>query len=161
MEVYLLRHAIAADQPPDGHDDRARALTDEGRRKMRAAARGMRALGIAPDLLLSSPLVRAAETAQIVGDELGLQPLEAPELAPGCSVERLQALMAQHSHIQRIMVVGHEPDLSGIVAALTGGSQVAMKKGMLAAVELPADSTLDGTLLWLLPPRVLRALAPH
>jgi phosphohistidine phosphatase len=161
MEVYLLRHGIAADQPPAGHGDGARALTDEGRRKMRAAARGMRALGITPDLLLSSPLVRAAETAQIVGDELGLQPVQAAQLAPGCTARRLEALLAQHSGMQRIMVVGHEPDLSTIVAALTGGSQVAMKKGTLAAVELPADSAFDGMLLWLLPPRVLRALAPH
>jgi len=154
MELYFLRHGVAADYGPAGTGDAGRPLTREGIEKMTAAARGMQRLGVQLDLLLSSPLVRARETAAIVGRTLGLEVEIAADLSPGCGLSRLRALLATHSDAGRLMVVGHEPDFSTLIGDLTG-ARVEMKKGGLARVELPAPDAA-GTLLWLLTSRVLR-----
>jgi phosphohistidine phosphatase len=158
MELYLVRHGIAAERPPDGSDSPERPLTAEGERKMRDGARGMRQLGLAPDLILASPFARARQTAEIVGAALGRAPDIAAALAPGCSLEHALALFDSYSWPRRLMLVSHEPDLSQLIGALTGGSQVVLKKGALAWIDLPHDGTLGGTLLWLLQPRVLRSV---
>ena len=157
MELYFLRHGIAAEVGPSGSGDAGRRLTKEGVAKMRSVAHGLRRLGVRPDVLLSSPLVRAHETAEIVARELGLKLHLAQELAPGCGLAQLFALLGQHRAAVRVMVVGHEPDFSAMVGGLTGGSRVLMKKGGLARVDLDLLEERAGTLVWLLPPRVLRA----
>ena len=156
MELYFLRHGIAADAAPDGGGDAARPLTEEGIEKMRAAAHGLRRLGVQLDALLSSPLVRAHQTATIVARELRLELRLADALAPGCDVERLLGLLAEQRGAERVMVVGHEPDFSMLTGALTGGSRVALKKGGLARVDLDVLAEGTGTLVWLLPPRAMR-----
>src|SRR5690349_2561607 len=120
MELYFLRHAIAADAGPDGMGDAARPLTKEGIAKMQAGARGMRRLGVKPDALLSSPLARARETAAIVARELELEMHLADELAPGCDAAQLFALLGEHRAAERVMLVGHEPDFSSLIGALAG-----------------------------------------
>jgi phosphohistidine phosphatase len=124
---------------------------------MRIAARGIRRLGVRLDVLLSSPLVRAHETAAIVARELGLELHLADELRPGCDLKRLAALLADHRAAERVMVVGHEPDFSAMIGALAGGAQVLMKKGGLGRVDTEVLEAGAGTLIWLLPPRALRA----
>src|SRR5689334_6212059 len=112
MELYFLRHGIAADQGPAGLGDAGRPLTKEGIAKMQAESRGMRRLGLKLDALLSSPLVRAHETAAIVGGEFGLDLQQTELLAPGCGLVQLFALLAEHRGLERLMLVGHEPDFS-------------------------------------------------
>jgi phosphohistidine phosphatase len=156
MELYFLRHGIAADVGPAGSGDAGRPLTKEGVTKLKAATRGLRRLGVAPDVLLSSPLVRARQTAEIVAYELELELQLADALAPGCTVERLLDLLGQHRDAERAMVVGHEPDFSAMIGALTGGSRVLIKKGGLGRVDLDVTEA-SGALVWLLPPSALRA----
>lgn len=153
MEIYFLRHGIAEDSSPDG-SDAARRLTDKGIAKLEGAREGLRRLKVAPDLLLTSPLVRARQTAEVVGRHLGLDPQVAEALAPGCDAEQLLALLAGYPGAARVMVVGHEPDFSSMIAELTGG-QVEMKKGALARVDLEPGER-RGTLVWLAPPRGLQ-----
>jgi phosphohistidine phosphatase len=156
MQIYFLRHGIAADQAPSGSDS-ARALTPEGIAHMEEEAHGLQRLEVVVDLLLSSPLTRAQQTAEIVGHALGLQPIIEPALSAGMSMNALLATLDQYQ-ARRVMIVGHEPDLSMAIGTLTGGSIVSMKKGGLALVELPYDDSSDGVLHWLLPPRILRAI---
>ena len=156
MELYFLRHGIAADVGPAGLGDAGRPLTKEGIAKMQAGARGIRRLGLRLDALLSSPLVRAHETAEIVARELGPELQLAEKLAPGCDLTQLFALLGEYRAAERVMLVGHEPDFSRLVGALTGGSQVMMKTGGLARVDIERLEQGAGTLTGLLPPRVLR-----
>lgn len=157
MELYLLRHAIAEERSNDGSDS-ARMLTPEGAEKMRIGARGLRRLGVALDRLWTSPLTRARETAEIVGAALDVAPETVGALAPGCNAATLLDLLADIPRARSVMVVGHEPDLSGMIADLTGGSRVVMKKGGLALIDLSSLEPGTGSLLWVLPPKVLRAI---
>jgi phosphohistidine phosphatase len=156
MELYFLRHGIAEDVGPEGQGDAGRRLTKAGAAKMRDAARGLRRLGLRIDTLLSSPLARAQQTAEIVARELGPELLLSDALAPGCDVARLFGLLGEHRAAERVMFVGHEPDFSSIVGDLTGGSRIEIKKGGLARVDLEALDAGSGTLIWLLPPKALR-----
>jgi phosphohistidine phosphatase len=156
MEIYLLRHGIAEDRAAD-RADAARALTGEGIRKIEQAAAGMRQLGITVDLLLSSPLTRAHQTAEIVGAAIGMSVTLDPMLAPGFDMRMLTSLLERQA-VQRVMLVGHEPDLGLLASGLIGGGQIELRKGGLALVDLPHDVEVDGVLRWLLPPRVLRAI---
>jgi phosphohistidine phosphatase len=156
MELYFLRHGIAEDVGPEGAGDAGRRLTKGGVAKMRAEVRGLRRLSVRLDTLISSPLVRAHQTAEIVAGELGLDLQLADALAPGCDVERLFGLLGEHRAAERVMVVGHEPDFSTMIGALTGGSRVQLKKGGLARVDLDVLEEDGGALVWLLPPKALR-----
>jgi phosphohistidine phosphatase len=154
MELYFLRHGIAEDNAPDGTDF-GRRLTPEGIAKLENSRAGLKRLELRLDALLTSPLVRAYQTAEIVGRLLDIGHVVAEELAPGCDVERLLGLLASLPNAQRVMVVGHEPDFSELIGVLTGGSRVVVKKGGLARIDLPAGAH-HGELVWLLPPRALR-----
>lgn len=125
---------------------------------MQASARGMLRVGLRLDHLVSSPLIRATQTAEIVGIALALRPRVEAALAPGFDIAQLRRLLSHYSPTQRVMFVGHEPDLSTLIAALTNGGHVLMKKGSLAHISVPHNTPLDGTLRYLLPPKVLRAL---
>jgi len=163
MILYVVRHAIAEDVPAGG-DDGARRLTAAGRRKMKAAAAGLRALRVAPSVVVTSPLVRALETARIVVAALPRAPAvrELPALAPDVApADTLKALRV-FARNQHVMIVGHEPNLSRTIALLlTGavdGAVIELKKGACAAVELTAFAPGGATLRWLLQPRVLRSI---
>ena len=168
MILYVLRHGIAEDVAPGG-DDGARRLTPRGRQKLAAGARGMRGLGLAFDGLWTSPLVRAVETATIVAQEYGgaIVPQTLPALAAGVApAETLRALRVAAGH-ENVLIVGHEPGLSGLVALVltgsTSGMTLALKKGGLVALELPeprprSGATVRGALRWALTPRQLRRL---
>ena len=125
---------------------------------MRAAAAGMRALGIAPDLVLTSPLVRCRQTAEIICEALGGTPVEDPRLRPGMRLDDLEDALLDHPGAQAPMVCGHEPDLSQIVAELTGGGVVDFKKGSLAILDVESPRPGRGRLRALYPPAGLRLL---
>lgn len=158
MELYFLRHGIAEEVGPAGSGDAGRALTEKGAAKMHEIAIGLRRLGVKPDALISSPLARAQQTAEVVAKELGLELRISDMLAPGCDIQRLRTALWQHDGANGIMVVGHEPDFGALIGELTGGSQVRMKKGGLCRVDLDSVDEGAGRIVWLLAPRMLRKL---
>jgi phosphohistidine phosphatase len=159
MLLALLRHGIAEDAGPrTGGRDEPRRLTDAGIKRMRAAARGMTALGLAPSIIVTSPLRRCVETAEIVAAALGAEVLRDERVAPGMTVDDLADLIAMHGSEGELMVCGHQPDLSRTIADLTGGSSVEMRKGSLALMELHSARPNGGHLVGLYPPRALRVL---
>jgi len=158
MKLLLLRHAIAVPAETSGIADEDRPLTSKGRKRFKKAARGLAAIVSTPDLLLASPLLRARETAEIAGKAWGLKAMPEPLLAGG-TPESLLAAVAAHSKLAVVVLVGHEPDLSRLVAHLLGGDggRLPFKKGGAALVELD-DTTSSGRLIWFMPPRLLRTL---
>jgi phosphohistidine phosphatase len=155
MELYFLRHGIAAEAGPEGSGDAGRPLTEKGIARVKEEARGLRRLDVRPDIVLSSPLVRARQTAEIVRKAFGVESRLVDALAPGCDLERLSGLLGEYRSAERVMVVGHEPDFSTLICELTG-ARVLLKKGGLARVDLEMVDAGAGTLVWLLPPLVLR-----
>ncbi len=156
--LYFLRHGLA-DHPDFGGDDDRRPLTREGEVRLRGEAACIDGLDLDLDVILTSPLTRAAQTAAIVAGRLGLadRVLEEPRLGPGFGVAALAAILSElPAGHQRILLVGHEPGLSLVIGEITGGSDVVMKKGGLARVDLYQDDELRGCLVWLLPPKVMQ-----
>lgn len=142
--IYLLRHG-EAEQAPDGDDD-ARRLTAKGERQSEAAGRAMSALEITIDVCLSSPKVRAEQTARLACGQLGIEVEVSEELRGGRFDAR--GLAAGRGDV---LLVGHEPDFSNAIAELTGGA-VKLRKGGLAWVD-------GEVLLGLLGPKQLRRIA--
>ena len=140
--LWLLRHGDAADGSPDAE----RPLTEKGERQARDAGRALEHLGVKVDACLTSPKVRAAETARLACEPLGIEPQHEPKLAGGpFDAEALAAGLGDN-----VLLVGHDPDFSMAVHALTG-AQVRMKKGGLAGVE-------KGELMVLLRPKETAAI---
>jgi len=156
MKVYFLRHGKADRSQWDGADD-VRPLTAEGEEAMRREAKALRALGLAPDVIVTSPLARARRTAELAAEGLGLSERVVVDdrLAPGFDVRRLEQVLAAHGPAGEVMVVGHEPDFSATVAELIGGGDIVMKKGGLARVDVTAPVAGGGELVWLLTPPLL------
>ena len=142
--IWLLRHGDAADGSPDAE----RPLTDKGREQSRAAGAALKAIGVELDACLTSPTVRAAESARLACEELGdTEPQLEPKLAGGpFDAEALAAGLGDD-----VLLVGHDPDFSAAVHSLTG-AQVRMKKGGLAGVD-------RGELIVLMRPRELKHLS--
>ncbi len=159
MELYVLRHGIAADMGPAGSGDAGRPLTEEGIAKMREQARGMLHLGIKLDALFCSPLVRTRQTAEIVGKRAGHRaPAGQPSSPPAATCRCCAICSAPRRGAARIMIVGHEPDCGQLVGALTGGSHMLFKKGSLARVDMAVLEPNAAVLIWLLTPRILRSM---
>lgn len=165
-ELYIMRHGVAAaGRTPEYPEDAKRPLTPVGKKKMQEISKGLKRLDVAVDWIVSSPLVRAVETAEIIAAALLAEgQLEQSEtLSPGGSAEALIAHLAKHPHRRRVLVVGHEPDLSDLAARLMGAGRhvnLAFKKGgccLIRFEEFPPRS--PGQLTWWLTPRVLRKLA--
>lgn len=164
MRIYLLRHGIAVDHDTPGYArDSERPLTPEGRRKTRLVAKALAGLEARPDVILTSPLVRAHQTAEIVTTVLRLKRRLhlCDHLAGGGDAKRLIAeINRRHGQANSIMLVGHEPDLSSLASLLLTGSAraaaIELKKGGVCVLE--ADTLFVGrcaTLLWLAPPKLL------
>jgi len=117
----------------------------------------MTAMGLAPEVIFTSPLARAHRTAEIVAEELGLSErlVDDRRLACGFDARRLAEIVADHDGATSLMVVGHEPDFSFTVAELIGGGRVDFKKGGLARVDVEGPGLDDGTLAWLLTPALI------
>jgi phosphohistidine phosphatase len=157
MRLFFLRHGIA-EPGHSGLRDFDRQLTAEGRAELEDVARGMRRLKVRPDPLLSSPLVRARQTAEAVAPLLGATVEIADELRSGASFEAFQQLARRYGAAESLMFVGHEPDFSETAAALIGadGEGLVLKKAGLIRVDL--DGRFErgqGRLRWLLTPHQL------
>lgn len=152
MILYFLRHGLAGDRDAWQGDDLERPLTKKGVLHMERTAKAFRKMGVKVDAILSSPLKRAVQTAQIAAETLDMEVTLDERLGYGFGIEALSLIVAEHPQAEALMLVGHEPDFSSTVSALTGGSDILMKKGGLARVDLKEGSELKGRLVWLLPP---------
>jgi phosphohistidine phosphatase len=150
MRLYFLRHG-AADWPDWNKPDDKRPLTKAGGRELRKVGKFLVRIEANPDLILTSPLPRAAETADIAAEHLRVRVREEKLLAPGFAIEDLRRLLRKYPQ-QVLMLVGHEPDFSSVIAALTGGS-VKLSKAGVALVELDSNK---GELRWLFPPKIAK-----
>lgn len=153
MELILLRHGKAENYCPDG--DFSRALVEKGREQSRRAARLLKNAGVLPDIVLTSPLVRARQTA-----EEFCQAAEMPGsitqgwLASGMSPETALQELAGFRDFKRVAIVGHEPDLSQLIRWILGASGgVLVKKGAIACLEVNPPSR-HGSLFYLIPPKL-------
>lgn len=162
MNIYIIRHAIAVDEgTPEYEQDSDRPLTDKGRKKMRQIAKGLRTLGLEFDLILSSPYVRARETAEILADVFKMKKKLAfsENLIPMAEPERLLPEVIEKYPVDSIALVGHEPHLStliGVLATENARLDITLKKGgvcYLAADNLHHEHR--ATLEWLLTPGIL------
>jgi phosphohistidine phosphatase len=163
-EVFLVRHAIAferdAEQWPD---DRLRPLTPDGIRKFQKAARGVRRVAGTVDRVLTSPLTRARQTAEILAETIGWPvAVECPELAPGMSPASVVTVLRKQE-IDAIALVGHEPNLGILLSYLLGGPHAPlrfeMKKGGVARLSFSGGIHAGkASLRWILTPRMLRSL---
>ena len=163
FELYLVRHAIAAERGPNYPDDRERPLTSEGIARFKQAVEGLKGFDVKLEIVLTSPLLRASHTAELlvagIGGKPRLDTLDA--LAPGGRVTQvLEAITKASKKAHHIAIVGHEPDLGELAAKLLRArGTIEFKKGAVACLELDgAMPTGPGTLRWLLPPRALRKL---
>jgi len=157
LRLYFLRHGKAWSRADWHDDDDLRPLTDDGEALVRSEGRAMKAMGLAPDVIVTSPSARALRTAVIVAEELGMSDrlVEDSSLAHGFDARRLVELVARQGAPASLMVVGHEPDFSATVAELTGGGRVNFKKGGLARVDVQGPQLDDGMLAWLLTPALI------
>jgi len=164
MRLLFIRHAIAGDRDEwvkSGRPDSERPLTDRGRERMRRAARGLTRMLSQPDLIATSPYLRAAETAAIVSSAFdGPPPVELPALVPGTEFADLVTWLRSQKVTGTVTLVGHEPHLGGALCYfLTGRREnfFEFKKGGAALVQL-ADPPTPGVarLLWILEPGQLR-----
>ncbi|HEV8375671.1 MAG TPA: phosphohistidine phosphatase SixA [Candidatus Polarisedimenticolia bacterium] len=166
MRIYLLRHAIA--EPRNSRlyaDDRERPVSPQGEERMRTGARGMSALGLTFDLVLTSPLLRARQTAKIVVRTLRPHPPlnVSPLLEPDASLPELLRHLASLPTGNSILLVGHEPDLSSFASLLLAGSgrklPLEFKKGGFCRIDFPGGPRAGGGRLFFhLAPRILRRL---
>ena len=167
MNLYIIRHAIAVDEGTSEYEqDSERPLTDKGRKKMRQIAKGLRNLGVEFDLILSSPYVRARETAEILADVFKMKKKIAfsESLVPMADPQNLIPEINEKYSVDSIALVGHEPHLSTLVGLLTAENSkvdITLKKGgvcYLTADDLHHDDH-RATLEWLLTPGILMEIA--
>jgi len=160
LQLYLVRHGIAAERGSAYPDDTLRPLTDVGRVRMRVQARAL--AWLAPELahVLTSPLVRTRQTAELVSAALATQPpvVELAALRPDGTPEEVRATLGAYSAAASVALVGHEPNLSVLAAALTRSSvQLGFKKGAICRLDLdPLRPVRPGTLRWFATPKLLR-----
>ena len=162
MRLILIRHAIALPHGSPGVSEDERPLTPRGQKRFRLAAAGLARVVKRPEAVLTSPLLRARQTAEIAARAWGkLAPIDVAALATG-DIEGLTFALKDHSPEARVALVGHEPHMSALLARLIGaggGEPLTFRKGGAALVELPGGLEQGGTLLWYLPPRILMQLA--
>lgn len=157
MRLYFLRHGRAVPRDDWAGGDAERPLTEEGVEVSRAFAEGLRRFDFEPAVIISSPYVRASQTADIVAERLDLRGrlLHDERLGPGFAVGQIEAMLRENEHAESLLLVGHEPDLSDAISQITGGSRIVLKKGALARVDLPDHSVRRGELVWLIPSAAL------
>jgi phosphohistidine phosphatase len=163
-DLYILRHGIAVDPGTAGIPDDERLLTPKGEKRMRQIARGMRILDLRLDRIVTSPLARARATAEIVARELELLHLLeiSNVLQAGTSAAMVRRWLCKRSE-ERLLIVGHNPTLSDLVALLVVGSEhplvCDLKKGGIAALTRSTAGADRYEIAWVATPRLLRRVA--
>jgi phosphohistidine phosphatase len=162
MRLLIIRHATAVPRGTPDMPDEERPLTKRGERRFRGAAEGLARLMKRPDTLLSSPLPRARQTAEIAAKAWGKVEVEEEPALAGGSYNEIATALSRFPSDSTVAIVGHEPDLSTLLARLLGSSKperLAFKKGGAALVDVPGALNEGGALVWYMPPRLLRRLA--
>ena len=159
MQLYILRHGIAENGKPGGSDP-DRALTAEGKKKLRETLRAVQRAGVAPELMLSSPYLRAMETAAIAMEVLGYKEalLQTDALIPSSDPKPVWEEIRVHKSVASLMLVGHEPLLSALAAYLLGAPSVYvdMKKGAMIRIDIESFGPQPrGVLKWMLVPKLI------
>lgn len=152
MQLYFLRHG-EADWPGWTKQDDERPLTDFGKKEVRQVAKFLNRLKVKPDLIVTSPLPRALQTAEVAAEELKTKLRQDEAIEPGFGISELSTVLKRHRS-KALMLVGHEPDFSSVISALTGGF-VKMSKAGVALIDIDPE-TEKGRLLWLFPPKFAR-----
>jgi len=165
IHLYLVRHAIAEERGENWPDDTKRPLSDEGRVRMAKQVAGLESLEVRIEEVLTSPLVRTRQTAEILASGLSSRPkvTNFTALAPGHSAKEMLSALKDYARRSRLALVGHEPGLGDLMAALIGTRRpITFKKGGVALVKvdrLPPEAGA-AALYWFLTPKVLRSLTP-
>ena len=157
MVLYFLRHAEAEESGPSG--DASRRLTDRGRERSEEVGRAFKTLGPGLSTIVTSPLVRAVQTAELVAKVLGAEVLREARLGGDVDITALQAIFRENDLPQAVMLVGHEPDFSSVIGELIGGGDVEMKKGAVACLAVRGLVRGGARLQWLLTGKQLSGLA--
>jgi phosphohistidine phosphatase SixA len=153
--VHLVRHAHAGDAELWDGPDELRPLSGKGRRQAERLGAFLLRAGIRPDRIISSPKIRALQTAELIGAALGLEIEVDKRLSAGCSLDCLDALLG-NAGARTPMVVGHDPDFSMLLSELIGSAFQEMRKGALATIDVEWPLRAGtGTLRWLVPPELL------
>lgn len=157
MKCYFVRHGSAVDAGEWSGTDFDRPLAPDGRERMTRAAKTFAALRPEIDVIVTSPLLRAKQTAKILAKRLALDDrlVEDARLGGGFGMTALGEILAEHASADGIVLVGHEPAMSRTVGELVGSADVEFKPGSVACVQLPDPASLRGTLLWLVPAKIL------
>jgi phosphohistidine phosphatase len=166
MKIYIVRHGIAQERlGPGVTTDAQRPLTDEGRDETRLVAHALKRLGIKADMIVTSPLVRARQTAEIINDVIGgKDDLKVTDtLAPGGEPAAVYKYLRQFNHADEIFCVGHEPDVGRLTGALIWagpGVEIPFKKAGVCRVDIASiPPTMPGTLKWFITPKIATLLA--
>lgn len=155
MKLYFVRHATAARKTTWRRDDDLRPLTRTGRTRFRHAADSLVLAGaLAPARIITSPLVRAAQTAVLLNKSLGgeIPIAEDWRLGHSLTVDDLRAILAENRHVRSLAIIGHNPSFCEALSAITGGAEVDLRKGAIALVDVSDLKTPSGRLMWLAPP---------
>jgi phosphohistidine phosphatase SixA len=156
-ELHLIRHADAGDPGAWEGPDETRPLSPKGEKQADRLGRFLVGVGFKPDSIITSPKIRAAKTAEIVAEHLGLAFSFDTRLANGFGLEDLERMLQEAGDPPRVVIVGHDPDFSEALATLTGAPEIPMRKG--AHVRIDARRPLEpggGILRWLIPPDLLK-----
>jgi phosphohistidine phosphatase len=166
MQIYLMRHGIAVTaDAANASSDEERPLTPKGTKRTRQAVKGLTRLGPSIDKVLSSPLLRARQTADIVAEGLRLKDSveQIPELAPGGDLAELLHRLATYKERAGVLLVGHQPSLGNVASLLLSGSkelQIDLKKSGICCITVDVfPAAGNGILKWMLAPKQLRNLA--
>ena len=162
LELYLIRHGIAAERGEEYPDDSKRPLTSGGITRLRKEAKALEALGVAFDHIITSPLVRTRQTADVFAETLKSKPSvsSSDALAPAGTPAAVIQDLAKHARKERIALVGHEPNIGELAARLIGARlPMEFKKGSICRIDfetLPPKGT--GQLRWFITPKMLRSI---
>jgi phosphohistidine phosphatase len=156
VELYLLRHAHAGDPLRWRGADEQRPLSAKGERQAERLARFLKGVRLTPDVILTSPKLRAVQTAEPVAAALGMDARIDERLAWPLGLDQLEAVLDGAGDPTRPILVGHDPDFSSLVALLCGAPSVPMRKGALARIDASRPLRPGGGILrWLVPPDLL------
>jgi phosphohistidine phosphatase SixA len=156
VELYVVRHAHAGDPAKWTGDDARRPLSAKGHQQADRLARHLAGIGLRLDVILSSPRLRAVETADPIGRALELDVRIDDRLGGGLSLSSLEQVLADAGNPARAMIVGHDPDFTELVSELSGAQSIPMRKGALARLDGPRPLRSGGCILrWLIPPDAL------
>jgi len=162
LQLYLIRHGIAAERGPEYPDDSKRPLTGKGITALRREAKALNELDTTFELIITSPLTRARQTADVFAEHLSGKPTVSTSdaLAPAGTPSAVLQELARHPRKQRIALVGHEPNMGELAARLIGArTPIEFKKGAICRIDFDGvPPKAQGQLIWLIPPRVFRAV---